>query len=151
MKTFFLSLFSCLLFLACPTSSQAQWQPTYGPFGGYSVSFHQNDDYIYSVGNRLYRSSDTGHSWHHLTLLGTEKYNCIDLAVHKSTLIANVEAPPTLHWVGKKTLLKSENNGDTWKVIPPPPNTTTTYINLLVNDMGAPPVCNKIKKIGKKS
>lgn len=99
-------LFCC--FLALPAVLSAQWEPTFGPFGGSTGKIHSNDEFLFTSGGPgIFRSSNNGGSWDLLTN-GLPQYTSLyPLVVRDSFLLGQTAEID-------RRLVRSEDNGESW-------------------------------------
>ena len=98
----------------------AQWETMDGPFGSYINDVGQNIHYIYAATTAgIYRSTDIGVNWSHISFMGDTRFACLYLDVNDSVLVADaIEIrPDTLI----RRMYKSEDEGNSWSEIPRPP------------------------------
>lgn len=108
----------------------AQWQPTNGPYSGFTKELKFNSQYAYaSFSNGLYRTGDGGQSWQKLTTGLVEHYDAVHFNVSGESLLLYIKAYTATRLSG---LYRSGDNGDNWFRVNEPGLPTSAIRKLMV-------------------
>lgn len=109
----------------------AQWEPMNGPFGGSINDLNQNNQFQFAATtNGIYRSSNEGRSWNHLTLKEGNNFACLQIGIYNNVILADV-----VDFVDNSViryLFQSQDNGESWRQVNRPD--VDWYFNIALND-----------------
>ncbi len=128
MMKILLTLFIQTFFVLVMT---AQWESMNGPYGGFINDLNQNYQFQFAATpNGIYRSSDEGRTWNHLTLKEGNNFACLQIGIYNSIILADV-----VDFVDNSViryLFQSEDNGESWRQVNRPD--VDWYFNIALND-----------------